>query len=212
MFSREDKPPTIETEQEYRKTSRRELLKVAPLLVAGAIAIPSVRKSLLSGGPILSDSISAAWFRKKHPAQIYSDSALTPLSQFPLNSFDVDDPEVDLGAWRLHVGGLVKQGGDFRLADIQSLPKMSQNTRHICVEGWDVVGKFAGARISDFLQFVGADTRARFLYVECADDYYESLDMATALHPQSLLCYEMYGKPLEREHGAPLRLSRLLKN
>ena len=80
---------------------------------------------------------------------------------------------------------------------------MRHNTRHICVEGWDVIGRFGGARLSDFLQMIGADTKARFVYVECADDYYESLDMATALHPQTLLCYEMYDRPLTREHGAP---------
>ena len=48
---------------------------------------------------------------------------------------------------------------------------------------------------------------ARFIYFDCADGYYESLDMESALHPQSLLCYEMYDRPLTREHGAPLRLS-----
>ena len=69
-----------------------------------------------------------------------------------------------------------------------------------------MIGRFGGARISDFLQNVGANLNAKFLYVECADDYYESLDMASALHPQSLLCYEMYDRPLTREHGAPLRL------
>jgi DMSO/TMAO reductase YedYZ molybdopterin-dependent catalytic subunit len=53
---------------------------------------------------------------------------------------------------------------------------------------------------------VGADPSARFLETRCADDYYESLDMATARHAQSLLCDEMYGRPLTREHGAPLRL------
>jgi DMSO/TMAO reductase YedYZ molybdopterin-dependent catalytic subunit len=81
-----------------------------------------------------------------------------------------------------------------------------QNTRHICIEGWDVIGNFAGTRVDDFLTHVGADASARFLEVECADDYYESIDMASARHPQSLLCYEMYGQPLSREHGAPLRL------
>ncbi|MGB9361779.1 MAG: molybdopterin-dependent oxidoreductase, partial [Candidatus Sulfotelmatobacter sp.] len=85
-------------------------------------------------------------------------------------------------------------------------PRVRQNTRHICVEGWDVIGRFGGARLSDFLQLVGADPTARFITVNCADDYYESLDMATALHPQTLLCYEMYEQPLTREHGAPLRL------
>jgi DMSO/TMAO reductase YedYZ molybdopterin-dependent catalytic subunit len=54
----------------------------------------------------------------------------------------------------------------------------------------------------------GADVRSQFLFFSCADDYYGSLDMATALHAQSLLCYEMHGAPLTREHGAPLRLIR----
>src|SRR5262249_41645598 len=71
-------------------------------------------------------------------------------------------------------------------------------------EGWNVVGNFTGVRLADFLKWIGADTSARYVYVECADDYYESLDMATAVHPQTMLCYEMYGKPLTREHGAPL--------
>ncbi len=74
-------------------------------------------------------------------------------------------------------------------------------------EGWDVIGSFGGVRLSDFLKMIGADPTARVVTVECADDYYESIDMATGMHPQSLLCYEMYGQPLTREHGAPLRLS-----
>ena len=66
-----------------------------------------------------------------------------------------------------------------------------QNTRHVCVEGWDVIGNFGGPRVGDFLKLVGADITARFVEVECADDYYESLDMESLLQPQSLLCYEM---------------------
>ena len=113
---------------------------------------------------------------------------------------------MNLEKWTLNVSGDVQRPGEYTLAQIQSLPKVTQNTRHICVEGWDVIGRFGGARISDFLQHVGANLNAKFLYVECADDYYESLDMPSALHPQSLLCYEMYDQPLTREHGAPLRL------
>ena len=56
------------------------------------------------------------------------------------------------------------------------------------------------------LAWVGADRGARYLEVACADDYYESIDIASACHPQSLFCYEMYGEPLSRTHGAPLRL------
>ena len=69
-----------------------------------------------------------------------------------------------------------------------------------------MIGNFGGTRASDFLPLIGADTSARFLEVECVDGYYESIDMETALHPQTLLCYEMYGKPLDRGHGAPLQL------
>jgi DMSO/TMAO reductase YedYZ molybdopterin-dependent catalytic subunit len=129
-----------------------------------------------------------------------------PFAKFPYNGYDVLDPQVDLEKWTLTVEGDVQRPGEYALAQIQALPKLTQNTRHICVEGWDVIGSFGGTRISDFFKLIGANTGAHFLEVECADDYYESMDMASALHPQSLFCYEMYGQPLDRKHGAPLRL------
>ena len=162
---------------------------------------------MLKAGLATSDWISSKLFRTGHLATTFSDAALTPPDKFPINGYDVDDPEVDFAAWSLTVAGAVQKPGDYKLAQIQALPKITQNTRHVCVEGWDVIGRFGGVRLSDFLQSVGADLSARFLSVECADDYYETLDMATALHPQTLLCYEMYDQPLTREHGAPLRLS-----
>jgi DMSO/TMAO reductase YedYZ molybdopterin-dependent catalytic subunit len=190
-----------------RKTTRRELLKLSPILLVGAFAVPRLRDSLLAKGLAFSDFASSKWFRRGHLARTYSDAELTPFSAFPLNTYDVDDPEVDLENWTLKVSGDVQRPGEYSLVQIKALPKQRQNTRHICVEGWDVIGSFAGVRISDFLHLVGANPNTKFLYFECADDYYESLDMATALHPQSLLCYEMYDRPLTREHGAPLRLS-----
>ena len=60
--------------------------------------------------------------------------------------------------------------------------------------------------MSMFLDRLGAAPDARYVEVRCEDDYYETIDMASVRHPQSLLCYEMYGRPLPREHGAPLRL------
>jgi DMSO/TMAO reductase YedYZ molybdopterin-dependent catalytic subunit len=185
---------------------RRELLKLFPLLLVGAFGIPKLRDPLLAAGVAFADWASASWFRRNHLAPTFVDSALTPLDRFFVNTYDVDDPDVDLDKWTLTVAGDVVRPGEYSLAQIQSFSKLAQNTRHICVEGWDVIGRFGGTRISDFLQYVGANPKAKFLYVECADDYYESIDMASALHPQSLLCYEMYDKPLTREHGAPLRL------
>jgi DMSO/TMAO reductase YedYZ molybdopterin-dependent catalytic subunit len=192
---------------QFKRVTRRELLKLAPVAALGAFAIPSLQKPLLKAGLGFSDWASGKLFRAGHLAPTFDDSELTPFGKFPINDYDVDDPEVEFDKWTLTVSGAVQKPGDYKLAAIQRLPKVVRNTRHVCVEGWDVIGRFGGARLSDFLNMIGADTSARFVYVECADDYYESIDMGTALHPQSMLCYEMYDRPLTREHGAPLRLT-----
>jgi len=168
--------------------------------------MPALRDPFLKAGLRWSDAASGTRFRQQHLAKTFAGYQVAPLEKFPYNYYDVLDPEIDLATWTVTVGGMVQRAGEYRLAQIQSLPKQVQNTRHVCIEGWEVVGNFGGARISDFLRLVGADPKARFVEVECADDYYESIDMESALHPQLLLCYEVYGKPLNRGHGAPLRL------
>jgi DMSO/TMAO reductase YedYZ molybdopterin-dependent catalytic subunit len=197
-------------DKELKRQSRRQLLKLAPVAALGVFAFPKASDWLVMEGVRFSDWASGALFRSQHPAQTYSNSEVVPFEKFPYNGYDALDPEVDLEKWTLTVEGDVRHPGRYTLAQVQALPKISQNTRHICVEGWDVIGSFGGARISDFLTLaganVGSNSGARFLEVECADDYYESIDMPSALHPQSLLCYEMYGQPLDRKHGAPLRL------
>ena len=190
----------------YRRVTRRELLKLAPVAALGAFMVPAWQPTLLKRGLAFTDWAAASWFRGSHLAPTFPDSEVVPPGRFPLNSYADDDPDVDLAAWTLQVDGLVERPGHYTLQQIHALPKVRQNTRHICVEGWNVIGSFGGAQLKDVLTLVGADTTARFLAFECADDYYESLDMATALHPQSLACYEMYDAPLTREHGAPLRL------
>ena len=192
--------------RQFRRLNRRELLKLSAVLALGAFAITKLQKPLLKVGLGFSDWASARLFRSGHLAPTFDDSEVVPFAKFPINDYDVDDPAVDLKNWTLTVTGAVRKPGEYTLAQVQALPKIRQNTRHVCIEGWDVIGSFGGARLADFLHLIGADPTARFIIVECADDYYESLDMAAALHPQTLLCYEMYGQPLTREHGAPLRL------
>jgi DMSO/TMAO reductase YedYZ molybdopterin-dependent catalytic subunit len=193
-------------ERKFRQVSRRELLKLTPVLALGGFTVPTLREILLKKGLRLNDWNSSLLFRKEHLAPTFADADVVPFAKFPLNYYDVDDPGIDFETWRLTVSGAVKNPGEYKLAQIQALPRIRQNTRHICVEGWDVIGRFGGVRLSDFLNLIGADPAARFISVNCADDYYESLDLATARHPQTLLCYEMYDQPLTREHGAPLRL------
>ncbi len=190
-----------------RGVTRRELLKITPVIALGAFAVPAWQERLLRAGLAWSDRASGLLFRTRHPVGSRPDHDVVPFENFPYNGYDILEPDVDLSTWALRVSGAVSRPGAYRLDQIRALPKVVQNTRHVCVEGWDVVGRFGGVRLTDFLQFVGADPAARFLVVTCADDYYESLDIETANHPQSLLCYEMYDRPLDAGHGAPLRLS-----
>ena len=69
-----------------------------------------------------------------------------------------------------------------------------------------MIPKWAGAPVRDFFKMIGADLSAKYVKVECGDDYYTSYDMPSFLHAQTLLCYEAYGKPLALQHGAPVRI------
>jgi DMSO/TMAO reductase YedYZ molybdopterin-dependent catalytic subunit len=161
-------------QNELRSARRRELLKMSPLLLAGGLLVPHVRKQLLEAGLGFSDRASSALFNR-HGKLTFSDAEVVPFSKFPYNYFNVLDPEVDLEQWTLTVEGDVARPGEYKLSQIMALPKVSQNTRHVCVEGWDVIGNFGGARMGDFLRAVGASPSARFVEVECSDDYYESI-------------------------------------
>jgi DMSO/TMAO reductase YedYZ molybdopterin-dependent catalytic subunit len=170
--------------RKFKAISRRELFKLTPVLALGAFAIPQLQKPLLKGGLAFSDWASARLFRSGHLAPTFAESDLTPFDNFPINDYDVNDPQVDFDKWTLSVTGAVQKPGNYTLRQIQALPKFTQ---HVCVEGWDAIGRFGGVRLSDFLKMIGADPTARFVTVECADDYYQSLDMATAVHSQSML-------------------------
>jgi len=200
------------TGRAFRRMSRRELLALAPLAPLAALAAPGIRGSVIRAGLSLSDRAGESAFSPERMAPTYADADVTPFERFPLNRFVEFEPSrADLEGWRLSVDGQVSKPGDYTLEQIMALPKVVQNVRHICVEGWNVIGTFGGARLADLLALVGADPRARFVEVGCLDDYYSSLDMASCLHPQTLACYEMYGRPLTAGHGAPLRLHLPIK-
>jgi DMSO/TMAO reductase YedYZ molybdopterin-dependent catalytic subunit len=130
-------------------------------------------------------------------------------------------------AWRLRVVGSAGEASSrsFTLDEIKALPRVEMTTELRCVEGWSEVVHWAGARLADLASATGlaardgragvSDDAGRLLdYAALATpdgDYYVGLDMASALHPQTLLCYEMDGRPLTPEHGAPLRLVIPLK-
>lgn len=114
--------------------------------------------------------------------------------------------------WRLAVDGLVGRPLSLSLAQLQAMPHRVQTTRHDCVEGWSAIGTWRGVPLSAVLEAAQLSTRARFLVFHCMDDmgggrdYYESIDMVDAFHPQTILAYALNEQPLAVLNGAPLRL------
>ena len=152
------------------------------------------------------DRVQAALFDPRTLAPIYPASAITRPPRF--NAFyDADQVRVVDGArWKLELSGLIADKRPWRLADLRAAPQESQITRLICVEGWRVIGQWGGVPLGWFLRRIGADTRARYVSFHCADGYYESIDMESALHPQTILALDFLGKPLTPPFGFPLRL------
>ena len=98
--------------KKFKSMGRRELLKLTPVLVFGAFAIPKLETPLLKTGLGFSDWASKQLFRSGHPATTFADSDLTPFNKFPINDYDVDDPGVIFESWTLTVSGAVKKPGD----------------------------------------------------------------------------------------------------
>ncbi|MFO1467202.1 MAG: molybdopterin-dependent oxidoreductase [Steroidobacteraceae bacterium] len=152
------------------------------------------------------DRVQAGLFDPARLAPTYPASMIT--RPFPFNAFYARSraPQVDGQQYRLEVGGLVADRRHWSLTELQALPQEEQITRHICVEGWSAIGRWGGVRFASFLQRIGADTTARFVAFRCADDYFTSIDMPTALHPQTLLALSYDGATLPREYGFPMKL------
>jgi DMSO/TMAO reductase YedYZ molybdopterin-dependent catalytic subunit len=189
-------------------SSRRSFFAVpSVLLLAGCDLVTGKRtKSILRGFQTFNNWVQESLFDPKKLAPEYSDDKVTDEDDFRVNGYDTDEPDIDIPGWTLTVDGLVRSPGDYTLKQISVLPKYNKNLRHICVEGWSMIPKWGGVMMKDFLALAGADLTAKYVSVECGDDYTTSWDMASVLHPQTLLAYEAYGKPLTLEHGAPLRV------
>jgi DMSO/TMAO reductase YedYZ molybdopterin-dependent catalytic subunit len=165
----------------------------------------SVQK-LLTAMSRWNDSAQALLFSPTRLAPEYPESAIT--KPFPFNAFYSEDevPEVDGKDYKLELAGMIRDKKPWRLPELYALPQTSQVTRHICIEGWSAIGKWSGVRFSDFLARIGADTTAKYVGFTCADKYYSSIDMATALHPQTLLTFRYADQILPPEYGFPMKL------
>jgi DMSO/TMAO reductase YedYZ molybdopterin-dependent catalytic subunit len=200
--------------------SRRNPPGVDPALLikdAARLMPEATRRAFLRGGASLGalafltgcdivDRVQAWLFNPRKLAPTYPDSAVR--RPFPFNAYYPQDeaPEIDKADYALEIGGMVDDKKTWTLDELHALPQETQITRLICVEGWSAIGKWTGVRFSEFLRRVGADTRAKYVWLRCAEGYSTSIDMPTALHPQTQMTLRFDGEILPRKYGFPMRL------
>ena len=157
------------------------------------------------------DRAQAALFRPNHLAPTYAPSQVVKPPRFNAY-YDVEDvAPVNVANWKLELSGLIEDKRSWTASQLYELPEQEIIVRHICVEGWDYIGQWSGVNLRQFLQRIGADLTAKYVSFRCADDYYGSIDMPSALHPQTLLATKYAGEPITDPFGFPLRLRTAVK-
>ena len=204
-----------------RRFFERALGAAGALALSGCDALSQTQwfPKVLASGEALSHTVQHLIASRRSMAQEFGEADLSP--SFRSNGTSMpDNPQYQALAaegfaqYRLEVGGLVEKAASLSLAELRALPSRTQITRHDCVEGWSAIGKWKGARLAALLEQVRPRPEARFVMFYCADPmerdgtspYYESIDMEDALHPQTLLAYELNGAALPVQNGAPVRL------
>jgi len=167
---------------------------------------PDIADKFLHAMSAWNDRVQAALFNPRTLAPTFRPDQITRPPRF--NAFyDISQaPIVDPDGYRLELGGQIADKAPWSLDALNALPQQGQITRLICVEGWRVIGQWAGVPLADFLRRVGADTTCRYVSFQCADGYYSSIDMPSALHPQTILALKFLDAPLTPAFGAPVRL------
>jgi len=195
-------------------------LFVASLTAGGLVACGPVKDQLTSSLHGVLDSaqvLNRAFIDTRGRARLYTEADIN--KEFRVNGLDTpsdaryaDVARDDFGAYRLPVVGLVDRPHTFTLAELRAMPQLEQITRHDCVEGWSVIGKFRGVPLATVIAMAQPKLTARYVIFSCFDkdesgtEYYESLDLHQAAHPQTLLALDLNGKPIDPDHGAPVRL------
>jgi DMSO/TMAO reductase YedYZ molybdopterin-dependent catalytic subunit len=152
------------------------------------------------------DRVQAALFNPNKLAPTFPESAA--VKDFRYNAWygPQNAPALDAASYRLTLSGLIANKKPWTVDQLYALPQVSQVTRHVCVEGWSMIGKWTGTPLRTFFERIGADTTARYVGFECADGYYESMDMATALHPQTMMAFKLSDEILPRKYGYPFKI------
>jgi DMSO/TMAO reductase YedYZ molybdopterin-dependent catalytic subunit len=145
-------------------------------------------------------------FNRSRLAPTYAESDV--VRDFRYNAYFPEDavPRLSAADYRLELSGLIADKRPWTLERLHALPQESQITRHVCVEGWSMIGKWSGAPLGTLLEHVGADLTAKYVGYYCADGYYGSIDMATALHPQTIMAFGFADATIPAKYGFPFKI------
>lgn len=204
-----------EVKKELKRLNRRTFLTAGAAAIAGAGAWEWLRSRSTEDGALWPLRHGLRW-NERFARTYFSETRLA--REFPPDAADdirpngdvgIDDDDFDPTEWKLKVAGLAGGPRELTLADITGLPRVELTAEFKCIEGWSNIVNWTGARLVDFVKKYppAGMSGSSYVAVETPDSaYYVGLDIPSALHPQTLLAYQMNGKPLEDEHGAPLRL------
>lgn len=191
----------------YRRAFLRNGLTLGSLVMLSGCNLTNDKsvETMLAAISRFNDRAQGWLFDPNKLAPTYTEAQIT--RPFPFNAYyPVSQVRAAPPDYKLKIGGLAQDKRDVTLASLHAMPQVDQITRHICVEGWSAIGRWGGVRFSDFLARIGADKRARYVGFKCFDGYHTSIDMATALHPQTQLSLTYDGRTLPPEYGYPMKL------
>jgi DMSO/TMAO reductase YedYZ molybdopterin-dependent catalytic subunit len=201
----ERRAPVIATE---RRLFLRQALSLGALsLLTGCdISDDDTVQSVLKFMSRWNDRAQAFLFSSNRLAPTYPESAA--VRDFRYNAFFPVDrvPTLAAADYRLELSGLIADKRPWTVDALHALPQESQITRHVCVEGWSMIGKWSGTPLRLFLQRVGADLTAKYVGFQCADGYYGSIDMPTALQPQTIMAFKFADEIIPQKFGYPFKV------
>lgn len=201
-----------DVDKEIRRLTRRGFITAAIAAGAGYASYKWLRARPREGGlewPMrrvlqANEALSRAYFSSARLSPQFDRGDIT---RARMNGRLGLQSALDPAQWRLRIEG-AQQAVSLTLEEIKALPRHEMITELRCIEGWSTINEWAGARLADVIANYPPRQDSRFAGIETPDRaYYVGLDMESALHPQTLLAYEMNGAPLAALHGAPLRLA-----
>ena len=200
-----------------REIDRRRILRgtlslgALTMLTGCNVTRTDAVQSVLKRMSQFNDKVQELMFRPNHLAPTFSEAEVVKPPRFNAY-YDIEDiAPVDAATWKLELAGRIADKRPWNVRQIYELPEQEWIIRHICVEGWDYIGQWSGVNLRHFLERIGADLTAKYVSFRCADDYYGSIDMASALHPQTILATKYAREPITDPFGFPLRLRTATK-